>query len=171
MLQRDRTVAGATRESSTDGFPVPGLVVCCGASGCLLWRVRLFPTAHPPDASARRPYRRQCPLVRPVGGQGIARPTFAGPGMSDKNVATARGKEHSCEEGTNAKMNWPGFVHPWMLAGLAAAGLPVLIHFLTRARPRRIAFPPYQFLMEACAGQQSLHRLRTILLLSCASWR
>jgi len=53
-----------------------------------------------------------------------------------------------------------------MLAGLAAAGLPVLIHFLTRARPRRIAFPPYQFLLEACAGQQSLHRLRTILLLA-----
>lgn len=62
-------------------------------------------------------------------------------------------------------MNWPVFAHPWMLAGLAAAGLPVLIHFLTRARPRRIAFPPYQFLMEACAGQQSLHRLRTFLLL------
>ena len=62
-------------------------------------------------------------------------------------------------------MIWPAFVHPWMLAGLAAAGLPVLIHFLTRARPRRIAFPPYQFLMEACAGQQSMHRLRTLLLL------
>ena len=86
--------------------------------------------------------------------------------MSDKNVATARGREHSCGEGTNAKMNWPAFVHPWMLAGLAAAGLPVLIHYLTRARPRRIAFPPYQFLLEACAGQQSLHRLRTILLLA-----
>ena len=63
-------------------------------------------------------------------------------------------------------MNWPAFVHPWMLAGLAAAGLPVLIHFLTRARPRRIAFPPYHLLMEACAGQQSLHRLRTLALLA-----
>jgi len=63
-------------------------------------------------------------------------------------------------------MNWPSFVHPWMLAGLAAAALPVLIHFLTRARPRRIAFPPYQFLLEACAGQQTLHRLRTIVLLT-----
>jgi len=53
-----------------------------------------------------------------------------------------------------------------MLAGLAAVGLPVLIHFLTRGRPRRIAFPPFRFLLEACAGQQSIHRLRTILLLS-----
>lgn len=63
-------------------------------------------------------------------------------------------------------MNWPAFVHPWFLTGLAAAGLPVLIHFLTRARPRRIPFPPYQFLMEACAGQQTLHRLRTLALLA-----
>jgi hypothetical protein len=62
-------------------------------------------------------------------------------------------------------MNWPAFANPWMLSALAAVGLPLLIHFLTRARPRRIAFPPFQFLLEACAGQQSLHRLRTILLL------
>ena len=63
-------------------------------------------------------------------------------------------------------MNWLAFIHPWMLAGLAAAGLPALIHFLTRARPRRIAFPPYQFLLESCAGEQSLHRLRTWLILA-----
>src|SRR6266404_4038217 len=63
-------------------------------------------------------------------------------------------------------MNWPAFANPWMLAGLAAIGLPILIHFLTRARPRRIAFPPYKFLIEACAGQQAVHRLRTIILLA-----
>jgi hypothetical protein len=44
--------------------------------------------------------------------------------------------------------------------------LPVLIHFLTRARPRRISFPPYKFLLEACAGQQAVHRIRTIVLLA-----
>src|SRR5215213_6214807 len=63
-------------------------------------------------------------------------------------------------------MNWLGFTNPWMLAALAAAGLPVLIHFLTRARPRRVVFPPFKFLLEAGAGQQSLHRLRTFLLLA-----
>ncbi len=63
-------------------------------------------------------------------------------------------------------MSWLGFTNPWLLFGLLAAGLPVVIHFLTRARPRRIAFPPFKFLLEACAGQQSLHRLRTILLLT-----
>jgi hypothetical protein len=62
-------------------------------------------------------------------------------------------------------MNWPVLANPWMLTALAAVGLPVLIHFLTRARPMRIAFPPYRFLVEACAGRQSLHRLRTFLLL------
>jgi hypothetical protein len=63
-------------------------------------------------------------------------------------------------------MNWPAFANPWLLAGLAAVGLPVLIHYLTRARPRRVAFPPFKFLLEACAGQQAVHRLRTILLLT-----
>jgi len=66
-------------------------------------------------------------------------------------------------------MNWPAFTNPWMLTGLAAVSLPVLIHFLTRARPRRIAFPPFKFLVEAGAGQQALHRLRTVALLAIRS--
>jgi aerotolerance regulator-like protein/VWA domain-containing protein len=61
------------------------------------------------------------------------------------------------------------FANPWLLAGLAAVGLPILIHYLTRARPKRIAFPPFRFLLEACAGQQALHRLRTIILLTVRS--
>jgi hypothetical protein len=61
-------------------------------------------------------------------------------------------------------MNW-AFTNPLMLAGLAAVGLPLLIHWLTRARSRRIAFPPFKFLVEACAGQQAVNRLRTIILL------
>src|SRR5436305_1718604 len=63
-------------------------------------------------------------------------------------------------------MNWPAFTNPWMLGALAAVGLPIMIHFLTRARPRRIIFPPFKFLAEACAGQQAMHRLRTIVLLT-----
>ena len=61
------------------------------------------------------------------------------------------------------------FTNPWLLGGLAAVGLPVLIHFLTRARPRRVSFPPFKFLLEACAGQQAVHRLRTIILLTVRS--
>jgi len=62
-------------------------------------------------------------------------------------------------------MNW-AFTNPLLLAGLAAVGLPLFIHWLTRARPRRIAFPPFKFLVEACAGQQAVNRLRTIILLA-----
>lgn len=63
-------------------------------------------------------------------------------------------------------MNWLAFTNPWLLAGAAAAGLPLLIHWLTRARPRRIPFPPFKFLVEACAGQQAINRLRTFILLA-----
>src|SRR5438876_12381538 len=66
-------------------------------------------------------------------------------------------------------MNWLGFANPWLLAGLAAVGLPILIHYLTRARPRRVAFPPFKFLLEAGAGQQAIHRLRTFILLALRS--
>src|SRR5437867_2478110 len=59
-----------------------------------------------------------------------------------------------------------GFANPWFLLALAAVGIPVLIHYLTRARPRRVKFPPLQFLLEACAGQQTLHRLRTWIVLT-----
>jgi hypothetical protein len=63
-------------------------------------------------------------------------------------------------------MNWLAFTNPWLLTGLAAVGLPLFIHWLTRARPQRIAFPPFKFLVEAGAGQQAVNRLRTILLLA-----
>ncbi len=56
--------------------------------------------------------------------------------------------------------------HPLLAAGLAAAGLPVLIHFLTRPRPRSIAFPTFRLLLEAGSGRQALDRLRTGLILA-----
>ncbi len=59
-----------------------------------------------------------------------------------------------------------GFTAPGMLIALAAGALPILIHFLTRPRPRVIPFPPLRFLIEAGAGRQSLHRLRTWILLA-----
>ncbi|MFW5857679.1 MAG: BatA domain-containing protein [Planctomycetota bacterium] len=57
-------------------------------------------------------------------------------------------------------------LHPWMLAGLAGAGLPILVHFLTRPRPRTIAYPTFHLLTEAGGGRQALHRLRTWLVLA-----
>ncbi|MBI2191261.1 MAG: VWA domain-containing protein [Planctomycetes bacterium] len=63
-------------------------------------------------------------------------------------------------------MNALGFASPWMLLALAAAAGPVLLHALTRPRPRTLRFPPFRFLVEAGSGQQSLHRLRLWLLLA-----
>lgn len=63
-------------------------------------------------------------------------------------------------------MNGLSFANPWILGALVAVGLPVLIHYLTRARPRRIDFPPFRFLEEACAGKQAIHKLRTFILLA-----
>ena len=59
-----------------------------------------------------------------------------------------------------------GFVNPWLLAGLPLAGLPVIIHLLTRARPRPIRYPTLRFLREAGSGMQALHRLKLIVLLA-----
>lgn len=59
-----------------------------------------------------------------------------------------------------------GFTTPWILAGLAAVALPVLIHFLTRARPRRLRYPTLHLLMEAASGKQALHRLRVWIILA-----
>jgi hypothetical protein len=63
-------------------------------------------------------------------------------------------------------MNRMTFANPWMLAALAAVAAPVVIHLLTRARARRIKFPPYRLLVEACAGQQAIHRLRQWIVLA-----
>jgi hypothetical protein len=59
-----------------------------------------------------------------------------------------------------------GLSSPWFLAGLAAVALPIVVHFLTRPRPRRIAYPTLRFLVEAGSGRQALHRLRTWLVLA-----
>ena len=63
-------------------------------------------------------------------------------------------------------MSTLGFVTPWILAGLAAIALPILIHYLTRARPRRIKYPTLHFLLEAASGRQALHRLRVWVILA-----
>ncbi|MFW5698682.1 MAG: BatA domain-containing protein, partial [Planctomycetota bacterium] len=57
-------------------------------------------------------------------------------------------------------------LNPWLLSGLAAAGLPVLIHFLTRPRPRAIHLPTFHLLTDAGGGRQALDRLRTIVILT-----
>lgn len=58
-----------------------------------------------------------------------------------------------------------GFTNALLLAGLIAVGLPVLIHMLTRPRPRAIKYPTFHMLIEAGSGQQALQKLRTFIIL------
>ena len=59
-----------------------------------------------------------------------------------------------------------GFTNTPFLLGLIAIGLPILIHFLTRARPRAVRYPTYHLLVEAGSGRQAIHRLRTWVILA-----
>lgn len=59
-----------------------------------------------------------------------------------------------------------GWSEPWMLLALAAVGLPVAVHFLTRARSRVIRLPTFHLLVAAGSGRQRLHRLRTFAVLA-----
>jgi Aerotolerance regulator N-terminal/von Willebrand factor type A domain len=60
------------------------------------------------------------------------------------------------------------FLHPWVIwVGVAAATLPVAVHWLTRARPKRIALSTIKFLHEAVRDRRARNRLRDFLVLSC----
>jgi hypothetical protein len=50
------------------------------------------------------------------------------------------------------------FLNPLFLAGLAAAAIPIIIHLLTRRRPREVMFPSLEFLSEV--NQNEIRRLR-----------
>jgi aerotolerance regulator-like protein/VWA domain-containing protein len=50
------------------------------------------------------------------------------------------------------------FLNPFFLLGLAAAAIPIIIHLLTRRRPREVMFPSLEFLSEV--NQNEIRRLR-----------
>ena len=58
------------------------------------------------------------------------------------------------------------FLNPLYLLGLAAAAIPIVIHLLTRKRPRRIEFSSVAFLREVNVAQLRRFRLRELLLLA-----
>src|SRR6516162_6485338 len=59
------------------------------------------------------------------------------------------------------------FLHPWAIAiGVFAAGLPVLIHFLTRPRPVRLPLSTIRFVREAVHQRRARHRLRDFIILA-----
>jgi hypothetical protein len=58
------------------------------------------------------------------------------------------------------------FLNPLYLFGLAAAGIPIVIHLLTRKRPKRIEFSSIEFLREVNVAQLRRFRLRELILLA-----
>ncbi len=59
------------------------------------------------------------------------------------------------------------FLHPWAIViGVIAAGLPVLVHFLTRPRPRVMPLSTLRFVQDAVRQRRARHRLRDFLILA-----
>jgi Aerotolerance regulator N-terminal/von Willebrand factor type A domain len=57
------------------------------------------------------------------------------------------------------------FVYPLLLGGLLLAGLPVLLHFLARQKPKTLVFPAFRFLLQKQRSNSRNLRLRHLLLL------
>src|SRR5438552_3941615 len=57
------------------------------------------------------------------------------------------------------------FIHPALLAGLALAALPVVLHLILRQQPKRLAFPAFRFLARKATSNRRRMRLRHLLLL------
>src|SRR3954471_22973095 len=58
-----------------------------------------------------------------------------------------------------------GFLHPWVLAGLAAAAIPVLLPLLARREPPTVLFPAVRYLVTTTREHQRRLKLQNWLLL------
>ena len=58
-----------------------------------------------------------------------------------------------------------GFLHPWALLGLAAAGIPILLHLLARREPPTVVFPAVRYLITTTREHQRRLKLQHLLLL------
>ncbi len=58
------------------------------------------------------------------------------------------------------------FLHPWLLAGLLAASLPIIIHLIGKRRAPMVFFAAFDFLMAVNKRLARRERLRQILLLA-----
>jgi hypothetical protein len=59
------------------------------------------------------------------------------------------------------------FLHPWIAwLGVAAVGVPVVVHWLTRPRPVRMPLSTLRFVREAIQQRRARHRLRDLIILT-----
>jgi hypothetical protein len=59
-----------------------------------------------------------------------------------------------------------GFLHPWVLAGLVAAAIPILLHLLARREPPTVVFPAVRYLVTTTREHQRRLKLQNLLLLA-----
>ncbi|MHB1329567.1 MAG: BatA domain-containing protein, partial [Gemmatimonadales bacterium] len=57
------------------------------------------------------------------------------------------------------------FTTPWALAGLALAGIPIILHLLARREPPTVVFPATRYLADATRLHQRRLQLEHLLLL------
>lgn len=58
-----------------------------------------------------------------------------------------------------------GFLHPWALAGLVAAAIPILLHLLARRDPPTVMFPAVRYLIDTTREHRRRLKLQNWLLL------
>lgn len=58
-----------------------------------------------------------------------------------------------------------GFLHPWLLLGLGAAAVPLLLHLRQHREPPTVTFPAVRYLLDATRQHERRLRLRHWLLL------
>jgi len=58
------------------------------------------------------------------------------------------------------------FIHPALLAGLALAAVPVILHLILRQQPKRLPFPAFRFLARKATSNRRKLRLKHWLLLA-----
>ena len=58
-----------------------------------------------------------------------------------------------------------GFLHPWVLAGLTAAAIPILLHLLAHREPPTVVFPAVRYLITTTREHQRRLKLQNLLLL------
>jgi hypothetical protein len=57
------------------------------------------------------------------------------------------------------------FLHPWLLVGLSAAAIPILLHLLARREPPTVVFPAVRYLVSTTQEHQRRLKLQNWLLL------
>jgi len=58
------------------------------------------------------------------------------------------------------------FLHPWALAGLAGAAIPILLHLLARREPPTVEFPAVRYLIATTQEHLRHLKLQNLLLLT-----